>query len=80
MPAGLLTPKNYRPRLIERRLDALMKAFGCVEITGAKWCGKTWTALSRSASVARLDEPAEREAAIIDPKLALLGERPHLVD
>ena len=80
MPAETLTPKNYRPRLIEGRLDTLMKAFGCVEITGARWCGKTWTALSRSASVTKLDEPAEREAATVDPKLALLGERPHLVD
>ena len=28
MPAETLTPKNYRPRLIEGRLDTLMKAFG----------------------------------------------------
>lgn len=75
-----LTPQGYRPRLIESRLDALMRGFGCVDITGAKWCGKTWTALSRSASVAKLDVPTEREAAEMDPALALVGERPHLVD
>ena len=51
-----LTQKGYRPRLIEERLDTLMRAFGCVEINGPKWCGKTWTALSRSVSVSRLDE------------------------
>lgn len=77
---GALTPKGYRTRLIEGRLDRLMRGFGCVEITGAKWCGKTWTALSRAASVTRLDARADREAAEVDPALALVGERPHLVD
>ena len=57
-----------------------MRAFGCVEINGPKWCGKTWTALSRSASVSRLDEPAQRAAAEVDPSLALIGDAPHLVD
>lgn len=75
-----LTPKGYLPRLIEPRLDALMSAFGCVEITGPKWCGKTWTAMTRSASMTRLDDPSEREAAEMDPSLALIGEAPHLVD
>lgn len=79
-PDARLTPAGYRPRLIEGRLDALMRGFGCVEVTGAKWCGKTWTALSRAASVTKLDVRAEREAAQLDPALALLGDRPHLVD
>ena len=80
MGENRLTPDGYRPRLIEGRLDTLMRAFGCVEITGAKWCGKTWTALSRAQSVAKLDRKEEREAAELDPSLALMGETPHLVD
>lgn len=75
-----LTPEGYKPRLIEGRLDALMAAFGCVEINGPKWCGKTWTAMTRARSMTRLDEPSEREAAEMDPALALVGEEPHLVD
>ena len=75
-----LTPDGYRPRLIESRLDALMKSFGCVEINGPKWCGKTWTARTRCASMTKLDDPAEREAAGMDPALALTGDFPHLVD
>lgn len=78
--ASALTPSGYKPRLIESRLDTLMQAFGCVEITGPKWCGKTWTALSRSASVARLDSASERAAAEVDPQLVLMGDTPHLVD
>ena len=57
-----------------------MEAFGCVEITGPKWCGKTWTALSRSISTTKLDDPSERVAAELDPGLALVGNSPHLVD
>ena len=34
-----LVPEGYKPRMIESRLDALMRAFGCVEINGPKWCG-----------------------------------------
>lgn len=79
-PSSKLVPEGYRPRLIEGRLDALMASFGCVEITGPKWCGKTWTALTRSSSVTRLDDPSERDAAETDPSLALLGDEPHLVD
>ena len=75
-----LTPAHYIPRLIEGRLDALMRAFGCVEIVGAKWSGKTWTGLSRCASVTKLDLSAEREAALVQPSLALVGSTPHLVD
>lgn len=80
MALAKLTPENYRHRLIENRLDELMSAFGCVEIHGPKWCGKTWTAMSRSASITKLDNPSERHAAEIEPALALAGETPHLVD
>lgn len=75
-----LTPDGYKPRLIENRLDSLMQAFGCVEINGPKWCGKTWTARTRCATMTKLDDPSEREAAEMDPALALAGDAPHLVD
>lgn len=78
--SSTLTPKTYKKRLIEDRLDMLMKSFGCVEITGPKWCGKTWTAMTRAASMTKLDEATERAAAELDPALALVGETPHLVD
>ena len=78
--ASRLTPPGYRPRAVDARLDALMRAFGAVEIVGPKWCGKTWTALAHAASLTELDRPSEREAAQVDPNLALLGAAPHLVD
>lgn len=36
--------------------------------------------MSRSASISRLDDPSQREAAQMDPMLALVGDTPHLVD
>lgn len=55
-----LTPSGYSPRLLEQRLDLPMGAFSCAEIVGSKWCGKTWTAPSRSISVSRAKGKTER--------------------
>ena len=62
-----LTPKGYKPRLIEGRLDALMAAFGCVEINGPKWCGKTTTAEQLAASILYMDDPEKKEQNITVP-------------
>jgi predicted AAA+ superfamily ATPase len=75
-----LMPDGYRPRVTDARLQKLLKSFGGVEITGPKWCGKTWTALSHASSVDKLDEEATLQAAMTDPSLVLKGEIPHLVD
>ncbi len=80
MSYSSLTPKGYKPRLVENRLSSLMEAFGCVEITGPKWCGKTWMAMSKCESMTPLDSATEREAAELDASLALVGKTPHLVD
>ncbi len=77
---GNLRPRGYMPRLIDGRLDALLRAFGAVEIEGPKWCGKTWMALSRANSVINLIDQAPRMATRLDPALALVGEEPHLID
>lgn len=71
---------DYKPRVVDARLGTLLRAFGGVEIVGPKWCGKTWTALSQSRSVDRLDDAATFAAAQTDPSLVLMGSEPHLVD
>ena len=75
-----LKRNGYRKRVAEETLDRYLEAFGAVEIRGPKWCGKTWLALSRAESQARLDDRATREAALIDGRVALSGARPHLID
>ena len=51
-----------------------------MEITGAKWCGKTWTALAHAKSHDSLMEATTLDAARTDPNLVLMGDEPHLVD
>lgn len=80
MTDDVLRPAGYRPRVVDARLGTLLNAFGGVEITGAKWCGKTWTALAHARSVDKLDDAATFEAALVEPALVLRGEEPHLVD
>ncbi len=61
-----------------------MQTFGAVCIEGPKYCGKTWTARSRSESAAFIGDPANnfqtRTMAGISPDLVLEGENPRLID
>lgn len=77
---SFLKPKGYLPRLIDSRLDFLLDTFGAVEVTGSKWCGKTWTSLAHSRSATRLDDSIALSRASEAPETALRGERPHLID
>lgn len=76
--------KNYIPRLIDKRLEEELEAFGAVLITGPKWCGKTTTAINKAKSTLFLQNPDEREQnlslAEIRPSLLLEGENPRLID
>ena len=79
-----LTKPGYKPRLIEKRLDALLSISGAVFISGPRWCGKTWLALSRSKSVFYVSSPknnfSNRTLAEISPDSAVSGGIPHLID
>jgi len=77
---SLLTPDGYLPRIVDARIEKLLRAFGGVEITGPKWCGKTWSALAHARSCDTLMDEAVLDAAQTDPALVLAGEEPHLVD
>lgn len=80
MTGQTLRPEGYLPRLIDDRLDFLLGAFGAVEITGSKWCGKTWTALAHAKSATRLDDSVAFARAVEAPETALRGSEPHLID
>lgn len=43
--------KNYLPRIADRLLADKLAAKGAVLVKGAKWCGKTTTALQQTKSV-----------------------------
>jgi predicted AAA+ superfamily ATPase len=76
----LLTPDEYRPRLIDGEVSELLQIFGAVEIDGPKWSGKTRLALNHSHSVIHLDDDEKAALAQADVTLALAGSLPHLID
>ena len=79
-----LTKKGYKERLIDKTIDENLKIFGAISIEGPKWCGKTWTALNHSNSVAYLNNTAdnfrEKHLAEMDVNLVLNKEQPQLID
>ncbi|MCL1808645.1 MAG: DUF4143 domain-containing protein [Clostridiales bacterium] len=79
-----LTEQEYKPRLIDKKIERYMGLFGAVSIEGPKWCGKTWTALNHANSVVYILDPengyANRESARLNPAAILSGEKPRLVD
>ena len=46
----IMERKDYKPRLIDKRLDDFLTAAGAVVVEGPKWCGKTWTSSQHSNS------------------------------
>lgn len=71
-------PEGYIPRIADAKIERYLSLFGAVEITGTKWCGKTWAALQHAASVSFVD--TSLALARDDPSAMLLGERPHVID
>ena len=64
---------DYRPRLIDVRVDEYLSAFGAVCIEGPKWCGKTWTSSYHCKSEILIGDPVgnfqNRKLAELQPSL-----------
>ena len=79
-----LTKKGYRKRLIDKEIEENLEIFGAISIEGLKWCGKTWTALNHSKSVAFLnnteDNFREKHLAEMDVNLVLDKEKTETID
>ena len=75
---------NYKPRIIDAKVEEYLSAFGAVCIERPKWCGKTWTlrstAKAKSISAIRLTTFQNRQLAELSPELVLTGEAPRLID
>lgn len=71
---------DYTHRLIENNLNRKLNSSGCVLVTGPKSCGKSTMCQQYAKSSFELNTTNAIEIAEADPKLALLGENPHLID
>ena len=79
-----MNKSDYKPRIVDKRVEEYLQTFGAVCIEGPKWCGKTWTSLYHSESDIRLGDPAgnfqNRQLAQLAPDAVLEGENPRLID
>lgn len=75
---------EYRARVIDEKINELMRSSGALLVEGPKWCGKTTTAMQHAKSMMEFQDP-DRQAeyqGIADtrPSLFLDGEKPRLFD
>ena len=75
---------NYVSRISDKLLKDQLECTGAVLVEGAKWCGKTVSALQFANSVVYMQDPDEGQGylALADtkPSLLLEGEPPLLID
>ena len=75
---------SYKPRIADRLLRECLSGKGAVLVEGAKWCGKTTTALQAASSFIYMNDPNSMEQNLsliqLDPRGFLDGEPPLLID
>lgn len=72
---------DYRPRIADAELAALLAAGGAVLVEGPRACGKTATARFAASSEVTLDTNLQaRAAGLLDAAILLDGDRPRLID
>lgn len=71
---------NYIPRLIDNKIKIKLKTSGAVLITGPKFCGKTTTCKQIANTIHSFSTKRNIDLYSIDPKKALLGFPPILID
>lgn len=70
----LLASGTYRPRIADAQIERYLRLFGAVEISGTKWCGKTWAAMAHGESITYVDRGANLQIVQADPAYALAGD------
>ena len=69
---------------MENIIDRKIKQFGCLDIKGPKWCGKTYLASQYANSISYIDRNFERYSDMISDEIEnneiFIGESPHLID
>lgn len=70
----------YIRRVIDDELDELLGGLSAVSVEGPKAVGKTETAMRRSSTIRRLDDPGQAAVAHADPSWVVSGNPPVLID
>ena len=72
--------ESYFNRYIEKIIERKLKSSGAILVAGPKFCGKTTTSTLFANSIYRLNTTTIISNTKLNPKLALVGETPHLID
>ncbi|MDR2963233.1 MAG: DUF4143 domain-containing protein [Bacteroidales bacterium] len=79
-----MNKQSYIERICDAELQHALATMGAVLIEGAKWCGKTSTAINAAASTLFMQDPdnarSYQDMADTKPSLLLKGEIPRLID
>ena len=70
----------YYDRLVEREIELKLKTSGAVVVAGPKFCVKTTTCMLFQKSFVKLNTKQAITMARMNPKGALEGEKPRLID
>lgn len=70
---------EYLPRLLDTAIERRFASFGAMEVSGAKFCGKTWASMAHANSIVHIDDEAVRQMVEVDASLALEGAQPQLL-
>lgn len=75
---------EYKHRIADKMLVKQLEAAGVVLVQGAKWCGKTTTAIQAAKSILLLNNPQTKAAnlQLADTNISVLleGDSPRLID
>lgn len=70
----------YYTRLIEKEIELKLRTSGAVVVAGPRFCGKTTTCMLYQKSFVKLNTKQSIMMARMNPKGALTGEKPRLID
>lgn len=70
----------YYPRYIEQTITRTLKSSGAVLVTGPKFCGKTTTCMRFQKSFIKLNTNQVISLVGMNPRQALVGDKPRLID
>lgn len=71
---------KYIKRYAEKDIERALRSSGAVVVVGPKFCGKTTTSMLFQKSFMKLNTNSRIKLARLNPKLALEGKNPRLID
>ncbi|MDD5885766.1 MAG: DUF4143 domain-containing protein [Erysipelotrichaceae bacterium] len=72
--------KKYYPRIVDQQIRALQKSIGAIVVNGPKACGKTESCKHAAMTIHSFSTENEIDLYSINPKQALIGNPPILID